>query len=112
MADAPNQQNGNRPEWMGSILGVATFVLGVALLWMTFQWAYGVLTQTPAQTLGLKDGEAVDLNVAGRNFLGVLVKVMALVLMAGVGATIATRGVKLYMASREPVGKRPNQKAE
>lgn len=89
-----------RPDWLGSALGVATFLLGVYLLWQTFQWAHEILVQSPEQALKLDKDKAVDLGVAGQSLVSIAQRLLALVLMAGIGSMIATRGVKLYLASR------------
>ncbi|MCW5941148.1 MAG: hypothetical protein KIS66_02890 [Fimbriimonadaceae bacterium] len=102
MASPAQTPRTGRPEWLGAVLGVATFVLGVYLLWQTFQWAHEILVQSPEQALKLDKDKAVDIGVAGQSLVSITQRLLALVLMAGIGSMIATRGVKLYLASRTP----------
>lgn len=102
MASPSQTPRTGRPDWLGSALGVATFLLGVFLLWQTFQWAHDILVQSPEQALKLDKDKAVDIGVAGQSLVSIAQRLLALVLMAGIGSMIATRGVKLYLASRTP----------
>lgn len=102
-----SRQGSPRPEWFGTLLGIGTFLLGVALLWQTFQWAHGLFTQPAEEILKIDREQGVDLGVAGQSLLATLQRVLVLVLMAGVGAIIATRGVRLYLAARTEAANPP-----
>lgn len=89
-----------RRDWAGSLLGLAVFLGGIALLLFTFRTAYEMFTVPPAQALGLGVGKPVDLNSAGSNLMGSLFRVILLVVMALVGSLIANKGIQLYADSR------------
>ncbi len=84
----------------GSLVGLAVFFGGIALLLFTFRTAYEMFTVPPSAALGLRPGQPVDLGNAGSNFVGSLFKVILLIVMALVGSLIANRGIQLYAESR------------
>ncbi len=83
----------------GSVLGILTFLGGIAMLGLTFKLAYDLFTQSPTQVLGITPGKPLDLGSAGASFLGVAVRMLLLVIMAVVGSAIANRGATLYAKS-------------
>lgn len=89
-----------RPDWFGGVVGVLVFLVGIALLYTTFRIALGTLTQPPTKAMGLEPGQAADLVKTGQSFVGLLEKVIVLLVMSVVGAIVASRGVRLYGASR------------
>ena len=84
----------------GALLGLAVFLGGIALLLFTFKIAYGMFTVPPAEALGLGQGKPVDLGNAGSSFVGSLLRVLLLIVMALVSSLIANRGIQLYTDSR------------
>lgn len=89
-----------RPDWLGGVVGILTFLVGVGLLLVTFQQAYGMFSVEPAQALGIRPGDKVDIGRTGENFVGIVGRVLFLLVMSAVGSVIANRGVKLYAESR------------
>ena len=89
-----------RRDLMGSLIGLAVFLGGIALLLFTFRTAYEMFTVPPARALGLHPGQPVDLGSAGSNLVGSVFKVILLIIMALVSSHIANRGIQLYADSR------------
>jgi CDP-diglyceride synthetase len=71
-------------------------LVGIALLVITFRLAYGMFTVPTDRALGLQPNQPVQLEDAGQRLVGVLIRILLLIVMAGVGSAIATRGIKLY----------------
>lgn len=89
-----------KSDGFGGFLGIIVFLAGIALLFYAFQTAAGILAPAPAQAMGLDNGQPADLMKTGQNFIGLLQQVVVLLVMCTVGAIVATRGVKMYGASR------------
>jgi hypothetical protein len=84
----------------GSVLGIITFLAGIALLAMTFKFAIDMFGTDPAALFGLQQGEAIDLGRSVTVLMGIIVRVLLLVVMAIVGGLIASRGIRLYADAR------------
>ncbi|MBI1755770.1 MAG: hypothetical protein HY248_00230 [Fimbriimonas ginsengisoli] len=89
-----------RRDLFGSILGILVFLGGVALLLITFREAYRMFSVPAGDALGVHAGATVDLNRAGSTFVGLIVRILLLVVMAIVSSLIANRGIQLYASSR------------
>lgn len=85
-----------RRDVTSALVGMLVFFGGIALLVITFQQAYAMFTIPTDRALGLQPNQPVQLEDAGQRLVGVLIRVLLLVVMAGVGSAIATRGIKLY----------------
>ncbi len=96
-----------RPLLAGRVVGIVTFLVGVGLLFWTFQLAYQMFSVPQPVQLGMKDGQAVNLPRAGEALVGVLIRILLLLVMAIVGSVIANRGVKLYDTLVHPVAPKP-----
>lgn len=77
-------------------MGLATFVLGIALLGMTFKFAFELFTMPVESSLGLEKGKPMDVSETGRLGMALLVRVVMLLLMCVIASLIANRGVKMY----------------
>lgn len=86
----------------GAFLGVFTFLGGIGLIGLTFSFAYTLFNTPPETALGLRADQPLDANVTGRLLIGILYRIVLLILMCIAGSMIATRGIKLYGASRAP----------
>lgn len=84
----------------GNLLGVLIFIGGILLLLYTFKLATDLFGRDPANLLGLEKGKPLDLNNAGAQLAGVVVKVLLLLVMAIISGMIASRGIRLYTDSR------------
>jgi len=88
-----------RRDGLGSILGIAVFLGGVALLLLTFRLAYDMFQRPPQEAIKFQAGQAIDFGATGNNLTAVLVRVLLLVVMGLVASLIANRGVLLYSRS-------------
>lgn len=77
-------------------MGILTFLIGIGLLFWTFQLAYSLFAVPHNVALGVQDGKPVDLPRAGEALANVLLRILLLLVMAIVGSVIANRGIKLY----------------
>lgn len=83
----------------GQVVGLLTFLGGVALLALTFKLAYDLFQLPPATVLGLKENQPIDVQYAGRSAMEVVIRIILLLMMCVVGSVIANRGIRLYQAS-------------
>jgi|CXWL01.1.fsa_nt_gi hypothetical protein len=90
-------------DWFGMLLGFLTFVSGICLLLFTFKLAFELFSVPPEQAVGIAKDKAVDFAQAGQSLVAVLVRIVLLLVMAGVGSMIANRGIKLYVSARAMV---------
>ena len=81
-------------------LGVIVFLVGIALLLLTFRFAYDTFTSPPSAILHVNEHNALDIPRSGQNLATQAYRVLALVLMGLFGSLIANRGVSLITASR------------
>lgn len=85
---------------VGMTLGVATFLVGVALLLVTFKFAYNIFSVPPNDVIVTAKDQAVDLGRSANKLMGILLQVLALMLMGLMGSLIANRGISLFTSSR------------
>ena len=85
---------------LGSLLGILVFLAGIGLLLITFKIAWELFTTPPQDALGLKAGQPIDVSKVGSTFIGQIMRVLLLLVMAVVGSLIANRGVQLYYSGR------------
>jgi hypothetical protein len=67
---------------------------------LTFWLAYRMFNVPPGDALGLRPGTAIDFGAAGGTFVGLIVQILLLLVMAVAGSLIANRGIHLYTESR------------
>jgi hypothetical protein len=87
-------------EFVGSALGLLIFGAGVGLLILTFKLAFDLFTMPPDKTLGLSTKKVLDFASAGDSAAGLLLRIILLLVMAGVGSMVANRGIALYCGAR------------
>ncbi|MCX6346152.1 MAG: hypothetical protein NT018_13955 [Armatimonadetes bacterium] len=85
----------HRKDWVGRLLGIVIFLLGVGLLTFVFFAAYGFFS---ADVISARNSEPIA-NELGRSAINVLAKIGYLVVMTIAGSLIAGKGVTLYFAS-------------
>ncbi|MCG9895833.1 MAG: hypothetical protein MH204_10205 [Fimbriimonadaceae bacterium] len=93
----------------GIALGLLTFLVGVGLILFAFWLTWQMVQTPPAEALGFEEGQPLDLNRLAVNGLGLLIRIILLVVMAGLGSMVASRGIRLY-AGRAPAG--PRERAD
>jgi hypothetical protein len=81
-------------------VGVVTFLVGVALLLLTFKLAYDLFSVPPGNTLAVTADKAVDPTATGQNLINIVLRVLLLIVMGLVGSLIANRGISLFTGSR------------
>ena len=90
-------------DWIGRIMGMLVFLLGVALLIVVFFQAYRRFNAPPNQALGLQftGNPKTDPTVTaiGTNFIGMMRQIVLLFLMAIAGSLIAQKGINLYFSA-------------
>ncbi len=88
-----------RRDPLSMVLGLLTFLGGVAILGYTFQLALQMFGTPPAQALGVEAGKDINYNTAQTNLAGILIRIVLLLVMGAVGSWIANRGANLIAAS-------------
>ncbi len=83
----------------GQVIGLLTFLGGVSLLLLTFRIAYELFQRSPADVLGIKPEQAIDVNNAGKSAMELVFRIVLLLMMCIVGSVIANRGIRLYQAA-------------
>jgi hypothetical protein len=91
-----------RRDPTGTVIGLLTFLGGIAVLTLVFKLAFDIVYAPPAEALGIKPGQAIDPNVHGVNLVWILIRFLLLLVMGAVGSWIANRGVNLLGASLGP----------
>lgn len=82
-------------------LGIVTFLVGVALLLLTFKLAYDLFSVPPGTVVATSaDKGYVDLGKSGENLVAIVVRVLLLIVMGLMGSLIANRGVSMFTHSR------------
>lgn len=81
-----------RGDWIGRLLGIAVFLLGVGVLWIVFREAHQMFTAP------LPSAEK-SLPKLGQIGIDLLKKLGLLVIMTLAGALIANKGVQMYFAA-------------
>lgn len=89
-----------RPDWLGGLVGILTFLGGIVLLLLTFRLAFEMFSIPPERALNVNRETPVDLARTGETFVGIIGRILLLLVMAAVGSIIANRGIKLYAESR------------
>ncbi|MDX2066003.1 MAG: hypothetical protein SFX74_09700 [Fimbriimonadaceae bacterium] len=85
------------------ILGILTFLGGIALLLLTFRLAYDLYQQPVGNVLGTQGENVIPANAANA-LAGVLIRIVLLFTMGAMGSWIANRGVNMLTA--QPVRRR------
>lgn len=89
-----------RSDWLGGLVGILIFLVGVGLLLLTFKLAFDMFSVRPEVALGVDKKVPVDLARTGESFMGVVARILLLLVMSVVGSVIANRGIRLYAESR------------
>jgi hypothetical protein len=100
-----------RSDWLGGLVGILTFLVGIGLLLLTFRFAYDMFMVRPEDALGIDRKNPVDLGRTGESFIGILGRILFLLVMSAVASVIANRGIRLYAESRAPHAPAPRRRA-
>lgn len=87
-------------EPIGSVLGLLTFLGGVALLLLTFRLAYDMFEVPPADALNIGQAKVLNPATVGNSLAVMVERIVLLLIMGIVGSLIANRGITLFTHSR------------
>lgn len=90
----------SKRDWLGSLVGLAIVVGGMAILYSVFREALHLFTTPPSVWLNIKPGQPIELASAFNSIFGVILKIILLVIMAWLGSVITNRGIFLYSQSK------------
>ncbi len=77
-------------------VGLLTFFVGIVLIAFAFKLAYDLFAIPPDIAVASSESEPLKLDVTVKSLITILVRILLLVVMAGIGSMVATRGIKLY----------------
>ncbi len=89
----------DRHRAWASVVGILTFLLGAAMVVLTFWLAWRMFQTPPQQALNVKPGAPLDLNPVLARMADLVGRVLLLLVMCAIGSVLATRGVRLYASS-------------
>lgn len=89
-----------RRDWLGSLVGLAVFLGGIALIVLVFRLAYDMYKVPPKVALKIEPGKPLDVATTVNALADILIKIVFLLFMAGSGSMVANRGIYLYSKSR------------
>ncbi len=87
-------------DWFATFLGVVVFLFGVGIVVWALTQAFSIFIQAPQNSLGIEKGKPLDFNMTGLRFAQLLLKILALILISGIGSTLANRGARMYSSGR------------
>ncbi len=87
---------------LASFLGVIVFLAGVTVIGLALWQAWQLFSLTPRDSLGLETGKPIDFGSVLQHFGQVLIRILLLVLIAGIGSTLANRGARMYASGHRP----------
>ncbi|MCW5940538.1 MAG: hypothetical protein KF884_12905 [Fimbriimonadaceae bacterium] len=97
---------------IGAFLGITVFLGGVCMVAATFWRALGFFSSPPEVRLGIKEGQPIDPAVTASSLGQITIQIAVLVVMAMVGALLASQGVKLYGAAMSTIPEEPRKDPE
>lgn len=100
MTEAADHQTRHRRDWLGTLVGLAIVLGGMAVLYSVFREALHLFTTPPGVWLNVKPGQPIELASVFNSIFGVVLKVILLVIMAWLGSVITNRGIFLYSKSK------------
>ena len=100
LTDVSESSHGLRRDWLGSLVGLAIVLGGMAILYTVFKEAWILFATPPAIVLNVQPGKPIDLASAFNAMIGTVVKIILLLIMAWLGSVIANRGIFLYSQSK------------
>ncbi|MBM3494331.1 MAG: hypothetical protein FJX72_08430 [Armatimonadetes bacterium] len=92
--------DGKRPDLLARLLGVLTFVGGLAIIAFVLKLGYGLYTD-PTLGHGLKPAKPTDpvwTGIVG-GFVSLVVRILLLFLGSVCGSLIANKGLRLYVGA-------------
>ncbi len=90
----------HRRDWLGTFVGLAIFLGGIAILFTIFSQALELFRTPPPVELKVQPGKPIEMASVFNSMVGVVVKLVLLILMTWLGSVIANRGIHLYSHSK------------
>jgi hypothetical protein len=87
-------------DWLGSLVGLAIVLGGMAILYSVFREALSLFATPPNVAVNVKPDQPIDVKSAYNSIFNVILKVVLLVIMAWLGSVITNRGIFLYSQSK------------
>lgn len=87
-------------DWLGTLIGLAIIVGGMAILSLVFREALRLFTTPPNVAVNVDPKQPINVPSAFNSIFGVILKVILLVIMAWLGSVITNRGIFLYSQSK------------
>lgn len=87
-------------DWLGTFVGLAIFLGGIAILFTIFSQALELFRTPPPVELKVQPGKPIEMASVFNSMVGVVVKLVLLILMTWLGSVIANRGIHLYSHSK------------
>lgn len=77
-------------------VGLIAFLAGISMILFAFYLAFQIFQVPPSIRMEALPGKPVDLGNATESLTSVTIRIIVIVVMAGLGSMVANRGVKLY----------------
>ncbi len=90
----------SKRDWLGSLVGLAIVVGGMAILYTVFREAMRLFATPPYVAVNVTPKQPIDVPSAFNSIFGVILKVILLIIMAWLGSVITNRGIFLYSQSK------------
>jgi hypothetical protein len=97
---ATDQTRNTKRDWLGTLIGLAIIVGGMAILSLVFREALRLFTTPPNVAVNVDPKQPINVPSAFNSIFGVILKVILLVIMAWLGSVITNRGIFLYSQSK------------
>jgi hypothetical protein len=98
-ATVVNVDEVRRRDWVGSIVGLGVFLLGIGLLVIVFQVARELFSRTPSQAVFVTPGKPLDMAKATNSVTTLVIQIITMLIMAIFGSVVANKGISLYSKS-------------
>lgn len=113
MNSMPAGKKQRRIKTVGSAaVSLLTFLAGILLIGFAFWLAYGLFQTPPDVAVSSDPDQPLKIDDTVQSVLTILIRVILLVVMAGFGSMIATRGIKFYSEPTKQVNKQNKKQAK
>lgn len=110
MATKSNQR---RTKTTGSAaVSLLTFLVGILMIGFAFWLAYGLFQTPPDVAVSSDPEQPLKIDDTIQSVLTILIRVILLVVMAGFGSMIATRGIKFYSEPTKQANKQEKKRSK
>ena len=92
----PQIAHGTSRRRGSSLVGLLTFIIGIAMILVAFKLALDLFSVPPEVQLDVRFDKPIDASQASQTLLKVFLKIVSLLVMAVFGSMVANRGIKLH----------------